>query len=210
MIRLSFGRKKQICNPKSIERLVGALGNRSLVLIGLMGCGKSAIGKRLATKLSLPFVDADEEIERVAQQSISEIFAQYGEPFFRERERMVIARLLANGPQVLATGGGAFMSPETRDNIGQRGISVWLKAELPVLMKRVLKRDTRPLLKNPDPEGVMRGLIEKRYPVYGEADITVESREVAHEVIVGEILDALRASPVLLGSRPNGLDHGAV
>lgn len=193
--------------PGDIKSL---LADRSIVLVGLMGCGKSAIGRRLAAKLDLPFVDADEEIETAHKMTISEIFSQYGEEYFRDGERRVIARLLGNGPQVLATGGGAFMSPETRDNIGQRGISVWLKAELPVLMKRVLKRDTRPLLKNPDPEGVMRGLIEKRYPVYGEADITVESREVAHEVIVGEILDALRASPVLLGSRPNGLDHGAV
>ncbi len=197
MIRLSFGRKKQICNPKSIERLVGALGNRSLVLIGLMGCGKSAIGKRLATKLSLPFVDADEEIERVAQQSISEIFAQYGEPFFRERERMVIARLLANGPQVLATGGGAFISPQTREAVREHGISIWLKADLPVLMRRVMKRNTRPLLKTEDPEAVMRRLMDERYPIYAKADVTVESRDVVHETIVAEIVEALLKSGLL-------------
>lgn len=197
MIRLPFGRKKHKCDPKSIDRLTGALGDRSLVLIGLMGCGKSAIGKRLATKLSLPFVDADEEIERVAQQSISEIFAQYGEPFFRERERMVIARLLADGPQVLATGGGAFMNPQTRQAVREHGISIWLRAELPVLMRRVLKRNTRPLLKTDDPEAVMRRLMDERYPVYAQADITVESRDVVHETIVSEIVDALNTSGLL-------------
>lgn len=177
------------------------LGHRSIVLVGLMGCGKSAIGRRLAGKLDLPFVDADEEIEAAHKMTISDIFANYGEPYFRDGERRVIARLLASGPQVLATGGGAFMNPETRDNIRRSGVSVWLKAELPVLMKRVLKRDTRPLLKNADPEGVMRGLMQLRYPVYANADITVESREVAHEVIVGEILDALR-QPHILASPP--------
>ncbi len=180
----------------------GLLADRSIVLVGLMGCGKSAIGRRLAARLDLPFVDADEEIEIAHKMTISEIFAEYGEDYFRDGERRVIARILAGGPQVLATGGGAFMSPETRDSIRRRGVSVWLKAELPVLMKRVAKRDTRPLLKNPDPEGVMRGLMEKRYPVYAEADITVESREVAHEVIVGEIMDALRRSPVLASPPP--------
>lgn len=174
-----------------------SLGRRSIVLVGLMGCGKSAIGRRLATRLELPFIDADEEIEAAHKLSISEIFARYGEPYFREGEKRVIARLLASGPQVLATGGGAFMNAETRDNICRDAVSVWLKADLPVLMKRVLKRDTRPLLKNPDPEGVMRGLMQARYPVYADADVTVESRDVAHEVIVGEILDALRASSVL-------------
>ena len=185
--------------PADIRTL---LADRSIVLVGLMGCGKSAIGRRLAARLDLPFVDADEEIEIAHKMTISEIFAEYGEDYFRDGERRVISRILAAGPQVLATGGGAFMSPETRDNIRRRGVSVWLRAELPVLMKRVAKRDTRPLLKSPDPEGVMRGLMEKRYPVYAEADITVESREVAHEVIVGEIMDALRRSPVLASPPP--------
>lgn len=173
------------------------LGRRSIVLVGLMGCGKSAIGRRLAARLELPFVDADDEIETAHKMSIAEIFKQYGEPYFRDGERRVIARLLGNGPQVLATGGGAFMNAETRDNIRHSAISVWLRAELPILMKRVMKRDTRPLLKNPDPEGVMRSLMETRYPVYTTADITIQSRDVAHEVIVGEILDALRRCPVL-------------
>jgi len=175
----------------SVERVRRALGQRSVVLVGLMGCGKSSIGKRLATRLSLPFVDADEEIERVAQKSISEIFSDHGEEFFRDRESKVISRLLATGPQVLATGGGAFITPGTREKISEAGISIWLRAELSVLMRRVGKRDTRPLLKGADPEGVMRNLMEVRYPVYAEADLTIESREVPHDTIVTEIVEAL-------------------
>lgn len=171
-----------------------ALGTRSIVMVGLMGCGKSAIGKRLAARLSLPFIDADEEIEVAAAKTINEIFADHGEEHFRDGERKVIARLLANGPQVLATGGGAFMNEETRENIAADGISIWLRAELPVLMRRVMKRDTRPLLKSGDPEAVMRQLVEKRYPVYAQADLTVESREVAHETIVDEIIQMLSQS----------------
>ncbi len=156
-----------------------------------MGCGKSAIGKRLATKLELPFVDADDEIEKAATMTIAEIFATHGEPHFRDREEKVIARLLGAGPQVLATGGGAFMSASTRANIRADGVSVWLRAELPVLMKRVSRRDHRPLLNQPDPEGVMRRLMNERYPIYAEADVTVESRDVPHEQIVSEIIDKL-------------------
>jgi len=179
------------------EKVRHALGRRSLVLVGLMGCGKSSIGKRLAARLALPFVDADEEIERVAQMSISEIFAEHGEAFFRDREAKVIARLLSAGPQVLATGGGAFMAPETRGRIRESGISIWLRADLSVLMRRVGKRDSRPLLKAADPETVMRELIAARYPVYAEADITVESRDVPHEAIVTEIVEALAGHPAL-------------
>ena len=170
------------------------LGTRSIVLVGLMGCGKSSVGKRLAARLALPFVDADEEIEKVAAKSISEIFADQGEDFFRDRERKVIARLLESGPQVLATGGGAFMHPDTRDCIRRNGISVWLRAELPVLMRRVQKRDTRPLLKTGNPEATMRKLIGDRYPVYAGADITVESREEPHDVIVTELMERLVAA----------------
>jgi shikimate kinase len=166
-------------------------------MVGLMGCGKSAVGRRLASRLSIPFVDADEEIEKAAKKSITEIFAEDGEAFFRDRERLVIARLLGQGRQVLATGGGAFMNPQTRQNIRNSGISVWLRAELPVLMRRVAKRDTRPLLKNGDPEVTMRNLMDARYPVYAEADITVESREVPHDVIVSEIVQALLKHPQL-------------
>lgn len=179
------------------DRVRRALGQRPLVLVGLMGCGKSSIGKRLATRLSLPFIDADEEIERVAQKSISEIFADHGEAFFRERETKVIARLLGSGPQVLATGGGAFITPETRQKIRDAGLSIWLRAELPVLMRRVGKRDTRPLLKNGDPEQVMRKLMTARYPIYAEADITIESRDIPHDSIVAEIIAALARHPAL-------------
>jgi shikimate kinase len=156
-----------------------------------MGCGKSAIGRRLAQRLALPFVDADEEIERAAGKSIEDIFADHGEPYFRDGERRVVARLLRSGPQVLATGGGAFMNEETRAAIAENGISVWLKAELPLLVRRVGRRGNRPLLKAGDPETVLRNLMETRYPVYAEADITIESRDVPHEVIVTEIVESL-------------------
>ena len=171
------------------------LGTRSIVLVGMPGSGKSAVGRRLAARLELPFVDADEEIERAAGKPITDIFKDHGEPYFRDGERKVIARLLGAGPQVLATGGGALMAAETRDNIRRSGISVWLKAELPLLMRRVLKRNNRPLLEN-DPEGVMRQLMEARYPIYATADITVESRDLPHDTIVGEIIEALAASLV--------------
>lgn len=187
------------------QDLRGALGARSIVMVGLMGCGKSSVGRRLAQRLGLPFVDADEEIERSAQKTINEIFSDHGEAYFRDGERRVLARLLGNGPQVIATGGGAFINPETRAKIKESGISIWLKAELPVLMKRVSKRDTRPLLRNHDPEGTMRSLMETRYPIYAEADLTVESRDVAHEQIVSEVMEALRRHP---GLKPptNGQD----
>jgi shikimate kinase len=168
-----------------------ALGQRSVVLVGLMGCGKSAIGRRLAGKLALPFIDADEEIAKAAGKSIEDIFADHGEPYFRDGERKVLARLLRTGPQVLATGGGAFMNEETRAAIAANGVSVWLKAELPLLVRRVGKRGNRPLLKAGDPETVLSDLMATRYPVYATADITVESRDVPHEVIVGEIVDSL-------------------
>ncbi len=176
-----------------METLLSLLGERSIVLVGLMGCGKSSVGRRLASRLGIAFVDADEEIERVAAKSIVEIFADHGEAYFRDGERRVIGRLLASGPQVLATGGGAFINPETRAKIRERGVSVWLRAELPVLMRRVSKRDTRPLLKTGDPEATMRDLMAKRYPVYAEADVTVESRDVPHDVIVNEVIAALKS-----------------
>lgn len=165
-----------------------ALGERSLVLVGMMGCGKTAIGRRIATALKIGFVDADHEIEKAAGKSISEIFADYGEEHFRNGERKVIARLLGYGPQVLSTGGGAFMSEVTRQRIAEAGISVWLKADLQLLMRRVQRRDNRPLLKTEDPEGRMRDLLTQREPIYGLADVTVNSRDVAHEIIVEEIL----------------------
>jgi shikimate kinase len=176
-----------------LSRIIEALGPKSIVLIGLMGAGKTAVGKRLGAKLDLPFVDADKEIEQAAGQSITEIFAEHGETYFRQGERKVIARLLESGPQVLATGGGAYMTAETRTTIKERGISIWLRADLPVLLHRVKRRNHRPLLTGRDNEQVMRNLMAERYPIYAEADIIVESRDVPHEVIVKETIDALAA-----------------
>jgi shikimate kinase len=175
-----------------LRMLADQLGTRSLVLVGLMGCGKSTVGRRLANRLGLRFVDADEEIEAAANKSIPEIFAEHGEAYFRAGERRVIARLLRAGPQVLATGGGAFMDAETRHAIAAAGLSIWLKAELPLLMKRVLRRSNRPLLQAADPETVMRGLMERRYPIYAQADLTIESRDVPHDVMTDLVLEALR------------------
>ena len=203
MMRFGHGGKKDEADDAPARRLCAALGTRSVVLVGMPGCGKSAVGRRLAPRLDMPFVDADEEIERAAGKPITDIFKDHGEPYFRDGERRVIARLLAAGPQVLATGGGAFMIAETRENIRHSGISVWLKAELPLLMRRVLKKNNRPLLMN-DPEASMKRLMALRYPVYATADITVESREVPHLAIVGEVIQAL--SEV---SDPGKCRHGA-
>lgn len=178
---------------KRLAQIREALGSRSIVLIGLMGAGKTAVGRRLAKRLDLPFLDADNEIEKAAGESIKEIFAEHGEAYFRKGEQKVIARLLESGPQVLATGGGAYMNPETRDAIKALGVSIWLKANLRVLMKRVQRRDHRPLLATGDPEAVMKKLMAERDPVYAGADITVESREVPHDVIVGAAIDAIAA-----------------
>ena len=180
------------------EALRAGLGRRSLVLIGLMGAGKSSIGRRLAKRLDLGYADADSEIEAAAGQSISDMFEQHGEAYFRDGERRVIARMLGDGPQVLATGGGAYMEPRTRAALRENAISVWLRADLDVLVRRVRRRTNRPLLKDRDPRAVMQALIEQRYPIYGEADVTVQSRDVPHEVIVGEIIDAVVASGLLV------------
>ena len=169
------------------------LGNRPIVLVGLMGAGKTSVGRRLAEKLGLAFVDADHEIETAAGKPIKDIFAEHGEAYFREGERRVIQRLIGNGAQVLATGGGAYMNDETRARIQAAGVSVWLKASLAILMKRVAKRQDRPLLQTEDPEAVMRGLIDKRYPVYALADVTVESRDVQHGQMVNDVIRALAA-----------------
>jgi shikimate kinase len=161
------------------------------VLVGLMGAGKSTVGRRLAQTLKLPFRDADHEIEAAAGMTIPEIFAIHGEDHFRDGERRVIARLLQEGPIVLATGGGAYMNEETRQRIADHGISLWLKADLDILMRRVRKRTTRPLLQNPDPEGTMRRLMELRYPVYATADITLDSHEAPHDRVVSDAVNAL-------------------
>jgi shikimate kinase len=181
-------------NGAAPQAAVGsALGSRSVVLVGMMGAGKSSVGRRLAGRLGIPFIDADVEIEKAAGMTIAEIFTSQGEPYFRAGEARVIARLLDGGPQVLATGGGAFMNPETRATIRARGISVWLRATLEVLSRRIKRRGDRPLLKNSDPAETLRRLIDERYPVYAEADFTVESRDVPHDTIVDEIVEGLRA-----------------
>ena len=176
---------------KDIEIAHQKLGNRALVLVGLMGAGKTSVGRRLAEKLEIPFVDADHEIEVAAGKSIPEIFADHGEDYFREGERRVIARLLENGQQVLATGGGAFMNAETREKIKNSSVSLWLKADLDVLLKRVAKRNDRPLLQTDDPATIMRQLIDMRYPVYAQSDITVESHDVQHGQMVNDVIKAL-------------------
>src|SRR5215813_4473875 len=171
--------------------IIAALGRRSIVLVGMMGSGKSSIGRRVALRLGIPFVDADAEIEQAAGMSISDIFAVRGEAEFRGGEARVIARLLEGGPQVLATGGGAFMNPDTRATIAAKGISVWLKADFDTLLKRIRRRNDRPLLKTDDPAATLKALIDQRYPTYAEATLTVQSREVAHEAIVEEIISGL-------------------
>jgi len=172
--------------------IAAALGQRSVVLVGMMGAGKSSIGRRLAQRLALNFVDADTEIETAAGMTIPEIFATYGEPDFRSGEARVIARLLDEGRHVLATGGGAFMNADTRAASRAKGISVWLKADFDILVKRVKRRSTadRPMLQG-DPAQRIRELMDQRYPIYAEADVTVISRDVTHETIVNEIVWAL-------------------
>jgi len=183
------------------------LGRRSIVLVGMMGVGKSSIGRRLAARLAIPFVDADAEIEKAAGASIADIFARHGEGDFRSGEARVIARLLESGPQVLATGGGAFMNPDTRAAIHAKGVSVWLSAEFDVLMRRISKRKAdRPLLQTADPAETLRRLLAEREPVYAQADLTVQSREVAHDAVVTEILSAL-ATFLERTASPPGTSH---
>lgn len=173
---------------RQIGEIRAALRDRSIVLVGMPGCGKSAAGKRLAPRLGLPFLDADIEIEKAAGKSIKDIFADHGEPFFRDGERRVICRLMASGPAVIATGGGAFMTPAVRENIKERGVSVWLRAEFQLLLRRVQRRTHRPMLVA-DPEGTLRRLMEARYDTYATADVIVEARDVPHEQMVNEIID---------------------
>jgi shikimate kinase len=165
--------------------MVRALGSRSIVLVGMMGSGKSSIGRRLAARLGIPFIDADTEIESAAGMSIPEIFEKHGEPYFRAGEARVIARLLDNGPQVLATGGGAVMDPQTRALIGQKGISIWLKADIDVLLKRTKRRNDRPLVEK------IKDLLPLREPIYAQANIVIQSRDEPHDTIIEEIMGVL-------------------
>ncbi len=171
----------------------GLAPDRTVALVGLMGAGKTTVGRRLAAALHLPFADADEEIVSAAGRSIEDIFAERGECEFRRGERQVISRLLDGPPHVLATGGGAFIDPRTRALMKERAISIWLKAPLDVLMRRVSKRDTRPLLKEDDPQAVMRRLLSEREPIYAEADITIETGAGPHNTAVLAIIAALKA-----------------
>ncbi len=173
--------------------IAAALGVRSVVLVGMMGAGKSTIGRRLSARLRMPFLDADAEIEAAAGMTIPEIFSSYGEPYFRDGEARVIARLLDNGPVMLATGGGAFMGNETRDRIRDKAVSIWLKADADTIMRRVKRRSDRPLLPTADPEATVERLIGEREPVYQLADLTIWSRDVPHEKIVDECIEALHA-----------------
>jgi len=173
-------------------KIAAALGTRSIVLVGMMGAGKSTIGRRLSARLRLPFLDADAEIEAAhAGMTIPEIFSAHGEPYFRDGEARVIARLLDSGPAVIATGGGAFMREETRGRIRNKAVSLWLKADADIIMKRVKRRADRPLLQTADPAATVGRLIEEREPVYQHADLTIWSRDVPHEKIVDECIDAL-------------------
>lgn len=186
--------RDQAIVPAALKNaLMTGLGARTIVLVGMMGAGKSSIGRRLATRLDIPFIDVDTEIERGAGMTIPEYFEKYGESDFRAGEVRVIGRLLDQGPQVLATGGGAFMNAETRAGIRRKAVSVWLKADIDVLLRRVRRRTDRPLLQTADPAATIKRLIAEREPVYAEADLAVHSREVPHETIVDEIIAALTA-----------------
>ena len=173
------------------DRARAALGSRNLVLVGLMGAGKSSVGRLVAQQLGVPFIDSDIEIERVSRMTITELFAAYGEEEFRALEARVMKRLLKGGPRVVSTGGGAFINARTRRHIKKGGLSVWLKADLDVLWDRVNKRDTRPLLKTENPKQTLENLMNARYPVYAEADLTVLSRDVRKEIMADEVLRAV-------------------
>lgn len=181
----------QEARPESAIRQL--LGERSIVFVGLMGAGKTAVGKRVAQMTGLGFVDSDHEIEHVSRMTIPELFEAYGEPEFRSLESRVIQRIIGTGAQVLSTGGGAFMNEQTREAVRENGVSVWLKADLDLLMERVSRKQNRPLLKDPDPRGVLRRLMEVRYPVYAQADVTVESADVSKEEMAQRVIEALHA-----------------
>ena len=189
----------QILPAERTAEVLEHLGERSIVFVGLMGAGKTAIGRKVAQALGLPFTDSDHEIETASRMTIPELFELYGEAEFRALEQRVILRILETGRQVLSTGGGAFMNEQTRLAIADHGISVWLKADIDILMERVSKKQNRPLLKNPDPRAVMEKLMAERYPVYAKAAVTVPTRDERKEVIATEVIEALAAA---LGAVP--------
>lgn len=176
---------------ETVADLLAGLGSRSIVFVGLMGAGKTAIGRKVATVLDIPFIDSDHEIETVSRMTIPELFESYGETEFRALEQRVILRLLEKGPQVLSTGGGAFMNAQTREAIAQSGLSVWLKADVDTLLDRVSKKQNRPLLQNANPREVLERLMVERYPVYALATIAVPTRDERKEVITGEVVEAV-------------------
>jgi shikimate kinase len=187
-------RKGNTIDTGNLSLLKRRLGRRSVVLVGLMGCGKTSIGRRMSQKLGLSFVDSDHEIEHASGMTVPEIWEKYGESYFRASEVRVISRLLDRGPVILATGGGAFMNEETRANLRAKATTIWLNADLDTLMKRVMKRQDRPLLKSADPRAVMQGLIDTRYPIYKSADLTVTTREIPQEHMADEAIRALKSS----------------
>jgi shikimate kinase len=190
--------------------ILAALGQRLIVLVGMMGAGKSTVGRRLAARLRLPFLDADIEIEAAAGMSIPEIFETHGEAYFRDGEARVIARLLEGGPAVLATGGGSFLREETRRKVGDKAVSIWLKADSDIIMRRVKRRADRPLLQTPDPAATIDRLIAEREPVYRHADITIWSRDVPHDKIVDECVEALHGRVCESGGAAVGQVTGVV
>jgi shikimate kinase len=188
-----------VSRPDTAERqaraqdLIDVLGGRPLVLVGMMGAGKTTVGRRLANQLGRAFLDSDDEIEKAAQMTIPEIFEQRGEPEFRAGETRVIARVLKDRDIVLATGGGAFVSAETRDLVKAGAVSVWIKADFDLLFQRVSRRSNRPLLKTANPRATLQKLIEDRYPIYAEADVTVVSRDVPQDVVAADLIEAVLA-----------------
>ena len=180
-----------IFEPTAADLAKKVLGKRNLVLVGLMGAGKSAIGKLVASELGIPFIDSDHEIERVSRMTVPELFEKYGEPEFRKLENRVIKRLLRTGPRVLSTGGGAFMNADTRASIKAAGVSLWLDADLETLWERVIKRDNRPLLKTENPKQTLENLMIARYPTYALADLVVKSRDVKKDMVAAEVIAAV-------------------
>ena len=180
-----------IFEPTAADLAKKVLGKRNLVLVGLMGAGKSAIGKLVASELGIPFIDSDHEIERVSRMTVPELFEKYGEPEFRKLENRVIKRLLRTGPRVLSTGGGAFMNADTRASIKAAGVSLWLDAALETLWERVIKRDNRPLLKTENPKQTLENLMIARYPTYALADLVVKSRDVKKDMVAAEVIAAV-------------------